>query len=119
MSSWVLSIGLVPNTLYRVTVSAKTLRAPTFDQKRTSSSMEKFSTHINFKTLPKGKFFFCISFNIRIPDLIPLLHNSYIVNFSLITHFVSFAKLKANRINAKIKLLIYSIEKYLKKAILP
>ncbi|XP_050524709.1 peripheral-type benzodiazepine receptor-associated protein 1 [Daktulosphaira vitifoliae] len=46
--------GLVPNTLYRVTVSAKTLRAPTFDQKRTTTSMEKFSTHINFKTLPKG-----------------------------------------------------------------
>ncbi|XP_050441109.1 uncharacterized protein LOC126846058 isoform X4 [Adelges cooleyi] len=46
--------GLVPNTLYRVTVSAKTLRAPSFDQKRTTASMEKFSTHINFKTLPKG-----------------------------------------------------------------
>lgn len=58
IGSWVLSIGLVPNTLYRVSVSAKTLRAPTFDQKRTSSSLEKFSTHINFKTLPKGKHIF-------------------------------------------------------------
>lgn len=75
ISSWVLSIGLVPNTLYRVTVSAKTLRAPTFDQKRTSSSMEKFSTHINFKTLPKGKhfLFFSCFFNIHIYTYIPAI----------------------------------------------
>lgn len=99
ISSWVLSIGLVPNTLYRVTVSAKTLRAPTFDQKRTSSSMEKFSTHINFKTLPKGKHFCFFTFHLTIGHEIydrcyesVILRYYYTITFSSRNHFVGFCE---------------------------
>ncbi|XP_069684047.1 RIMS-binding protein 2 isoform X8 [Periplaneta americana] len=45
--------GLAPNTVYRVTVRAKNIRAPTFDEKA-SQQMERFSCHIDFRTLPKG-----------------------------------------------------------------
>ncbi|XP_049794503.1 RIMS-binding protein 2-like [Schistocerca nitens] len=45
--------GLAPNTVYRVTVRAKNIRAPHFDEKNTQQ-MERLSTHIDFRTLPKG-----------------------------------------------------------------
>nr|XP_018917648.1 PREDICTED: uncharacterized protein LOC109044172 isoform X5 [Bemisia tabaci] len=45
--------GLAPNTLYRVSVRAKNIRAPHFDDKA-SIPVEKFSCHIDFRTLPKG-----------------------------------------------------------------
>ncbi|XP_065214822.1 RIMS-binding protein 2-like isoform X3 [Planococcus citri] len=43
--------GLVPNTIYRVTVRAKNIRAPQFDDKTAS---DKYASHIDFRTLPKG-----------------------------------------------------------------
>jgi hypothetical protein len=46
--------GLAPNTVYRVTVRAKNIRAPSFDEKA-SQQMERFSCHIDFRTLPKGE----------------------------------------------------------------
>jgi len=46
--------GLAPNTVYRVTVRAKNIRAPNFDEKA-SQQMERFSCHIDFRTLPKGE----------------------------------------------------------------
>ncbi|XP_049839037.1 RIMS-binding protein 2-like isoform X9 [Schistocerca gregaria] len=45
--------GLAPNTVYRVTVRAKNIRAPHFDEKNTQQ-MERLSAHIDFRTLPKG-----------------------------------------------------------------
>ncbi|XP_054290498.1 peripheral-type benzodiazepine receptor-associated protein 1-like isoform X8 [Macrosteles quadrilineatus] len=45
--------GLAPNTVYRVTVRAKNIRAPHFDEK-TNISIERYSCHIDFRTLPKG-----------------------------------------------------------------
>ncbi|PNF20897.1 hypothetical protein B7P43_G11184, partial [Cryptotermes secundus] len=45
--------GLAPNTVYRVTVRAKNIRAPNFDEKA-SQQMERFSCHVDFRTLPKG-----------------------------------------------------------------
>lgn len=47
------SIGLAPNTVYRVTVRAKNIRAPHFDEK-SSIPVERYSCHIDFRTLPKG-----------------------------------------------------------------
>jgi hypothetical protein len=49
----VVIIGLAPNTVYRVTVRAKNIRAPNFDEKA-SQQMERFSCHVDFRTLPKG-----------------------------------------------------------------
>lgn len=46
-------IGLVPNTIYRVTVRAKNIRAPQFDDKTAS---DRYASHIDFRTLPKGTF---------------------------------------------------------------
>jgi hypothetical protein len=46
--------GLAPNTVYRVTVRAKNIRAPNFDEKA-SQQMERLSCHIDFRTLPKGE----------------------------------------------------------------
>lgn len=46
--------GLSPNTTYRVSIRAKNLRAPQFDEKETHSQ-EKLSAGIEFRTLPKGK----------------------------------------------------------------
>ncbi|XP_071447128.1 uncharacterized protein [Hetaerina americana] len=45
--------GLAPNTTYRVTVRAKNIRAPYFDEK-SSQHVERLSSHIDFRTLPKG-----------------------------------------------------------------
>ncbi|XP_075220462.1 RIMS binding protein [Lycorma delicatula] len=45
--------GLAPNTVYRVTVRAKNIRAPHFDEK-SSIPVERYSCHIDFRTLPKG-----------------------------------------------------------------
>ncbi|XP_066905379.1 RIMS-binding protein 2 [Halyomorpha halys] len=45
--------GLAPNTVYRVTVRAKNIRAPHFDEK-SNIAMERYSCHIDFRTLPKG-----------------------------------------------------------------
>ncbi|KAK9498069.1 hypothetical protein O3M35_003951 [Rhynocoris fuscipes] len=45
--------GLAPNTVYRVTVRAKNIRAPHFDEK-SNIPPEKYSCHIDFRTLPKG-----------------------------------------------------------------
>ncbi|KAF6216072.1 hypothetical protein GE061_000410 [Apolygus lucorum] len=45
--------GLAANTVYRVTVRAKNIRAPNFDEK-SSISMERYACHIDFRTLPKG-----------------------------------------------------------------
>jgi hypothetical protein len=47
-------IGLAPNTVYRVTVRAKNIRAPNFDE-NSSQQMERFSCHVDFRTLPKGE----------------------------------------------------------------
>lgn len=51
---YVVITGLAPNTVYRVTVRAKNIRAPNFDEKA-SQHMERFSCHIDFRTLPKGE----------------------------------------------------------------
>ncbi|KAL1454406.1 hypothetical protein WDU94_010668 [Cyamophila willieti] len=45
--------GLAPNTEYRVTVRAKNIRAPNYDDKAIVP-IEKFSAHVDFRTLPKG-----------------------------------------------------------------
>ncbi|XP_063218696.1 uncharacterized protein LOC134528958 [Bacillus rossius redtenbacheri] len=45
--------GLAPNTVYRVTVKAKNIRAPHFDEKSLFPE-ERLSSHIDFRTLPKG-----------------------------------------------------------------
>ncbi|CAL4059253.1 unnamed protein product [Meganyctiphanes norvegica] len=45
--------GLSPNTTYRVTIRAKNLRAPQFDEKA-SRNQDRLSTTIEFRTLPKG-----------------------------------------------------------------
>ncbi|XP_073998892.1 RIMS-binding protein 2-like isoform X2 [Rhodnius prolixus] len=45
--------GLAPNTVYRVTVRAKNIRAPHFDEK-SNIPVERYSCHIDFRTLPKG-----------------------------------------------------------------
>ncbi|XP_063587934.1 microtubule-associated protein futsch-like isoform X3 [Penaeus indicus] len=45
--------GLSPNTTYRVTIRAKNLRAPQFDEKATRNQ-DRLSTTIEFRTLPKG-----------------------------------------------------------------
>ncbi|KAI5725005.1 hypothetical protein M8J77_010009 [Diaphorina citri] len=45
--------GLAPNTEYRVTVRAKNIRAPNYDDKAVVP-IEKFSAHVDFRTLPKG-----------------------------------------------------------------
>ncbi|BES90149.1 Variant SH3 domain [Nesidiocoris tenuis] len=45
--------GLAANTVYRVTVRAKNIRAPNFDEK-SNINMEKYACHIDFRTLPKG-----------------------------------------------------------------
>ncbi|XP_037796181.1 uncharacterized protein LOC119591500 [Penaeus monodon] len=44
--------GLSPNTTYRVTIRAKNLRAPQFDEKATRNQ-DRLSTTIEFRTLPK------------------------------------------------------------------
>lgn len=49
---FVLFTGLAPNTVYRVTVKAKNIRAPHFDEKIIRP--ERYSCHIDFCTLPKG-----------------------------------------------------------------
>ncbi|RXG56729.1 RIMS-binding protein 2 [Armadillidium vulgare] len=45
--------GLSPNTIYRVSIRAKNLRAPQFDEK-SSLFQERLSAGIEFRTLPKG-----------------------------------------------------------------
>ncbi|XP_024084394.1 peripheral-type benzodiazepine receptor-associated protein 1 isoform X4 [Cimex lectularius] len=45
--------GLAPNTVYRVTVRAKNIRAPHFDEKA-NIPIERYACHIDFRTLPKG-----------------------------------------------------------------
>uniref|UniRef100_A0A8D9EKR2 RIMS-binding protein 2 n=1 Tax=Cacopsylla melanoneura TaxID=428564 RepID=A0A8D9EKR2_9HEMI len=45
--------GLAPNTEYRVTVRAKNIRAPNYDDKAIVP-IERFSAHVDFRTLPKG-----------------------------------------------------------------
>ncbi|XP_039298084.1 RIMS-binding protein 2 [Nilaparvata lugens] len=45
--------GLAPNTVYRVTVRAKNIRAPNFNEK-TTIPVERYSCHIDFRTLPKA-----------------------------------------------------------------
>ncbi|ROT62436.1 RIMS-binding protein 2 [Penaeus vannamei] len=47
--------GLSPNTTYRVTIRAKNLRAPQFDEKATRNQ-DRLSTTIEFRTLPKVLF---------------------------------------------------------------
>lgn len=54
MTYYITIIGLAPNTVYRVTVRAKNIRAPNFDEKA-SQQMERFSCHVDFRTLPKGE----------------------------------------------------------------
>ncbi|EEB13454.1 hypothetical protein Phum_PHUM240780 [Pediculus humanus corporis] len=46
--------GLAPNTIYRVTVRAKNIRAPHFDEK-SQKQLERFSCHMDFRTLSKGQ----------------------------------------------------------------
>ncbi|KAL0267033.1 UNVERIFIED_CONTAM: hypothetical protein PYX00_009410 [Menopon gallinae] len=46
--------GLAPNTIYRVTVRAKNIRAPHFDEK-SQKQLERLSCHMEFRTLSKGK----------------------------------------------------------------
>ncbi len=46
--------GLTPNTVYRVTVRAKNIKAPHFDEK-SAKHLDKLSAHTEFRTLPKGK----------------------------------------------------------------
>lgn len=48
-----LSAGLAPDTVYRVTVRAKNIRAPHFDEKH-NLPLDRYSSHIDFVTLPKG-----------------------------------------------------------------
>lgn len=47
--------GLSPNTVYRVTVKAKNIRSPHFNLDETTPQYaEKYCTHVEFRTLPKG-----------------------------------------------------------------
>ena len=47
--------GLSPNTIYRVTVKAKNIRSPHFNLDETTTKYtEKYCTHVEFRTLPKG-----------------------------------------------------------------
>ena len=47
--------GLSPNTVYRVTVKAKNIRSPHFNlDENTPKYAEKYCTHVEFRTLPKG-----------------------------------------------------------------
>ena len=47
--------GLSPNTIYRVTVKAKNIRSPHFNLDETTQKYaEKYCTHVEFRTLPKG-----------------------------------------------------------------
>ena len=48
--------GLSPNTIYRVTVKAKNIRSPHFNtmDETTAKYAEKYCTHVEFRTLPKG-----------------------------------------------------------------
>ena len=48
--------GLTPNTVYRVTVRAKNIKASPFvDEKSLVRLLEKLSAHTEFRTLNKGK----------------------------------------------------------------
>ncbi|XP_059484773.1 uncharacterized protein LOC132202027 isoform X15 [Neocloeon triangulifer] len=47
--------GLAPNTTYRVTVRAKAIRAPYFDEKTSNQRDERLACHIDFRTLPKAQ----------------------------------------------------------------
>ena len=48
--------GLSPNTIYRVTIKAKNIRSPHFNtmDETTAKYAEKYCTHVQFRTLPKG-----------------------------------------------------------------
>jgi len=45
--------GLTPNTIYRVTVRSKNIRAPHMDENNVRL-LDKLSVHTEFRTLPKG-----------------------------------------------------------------
>ena len=48
--------GLTPNTVYKVTVRAKNIKASPFvDEKSLVRLLEKLSAHTEFRTLNKGK----------------------------------------------------------------
>ncbi|XP_065333929.1 RIMS-binding protein 2 isoform X16 [Cloeon dipterum] len=47
--------GLAPNTTYRVTVRAKAIRAPYFDEKSSNLRDDRLACHIDFRTLPKAQ----------------------------------------------------------------
>ena len=50
--------GLTPNTVYKVTVRAKNIKASPFvDEKSLVRLLEKLSAHTEFRTLNKGKDF--------------------------------------------------------------
>lgn len=73
--------GLAPNTLYRVSVRAKNIRAPHFDDKA-SIPVEKFSCHIDFRTLPKGEDeISVVLFILHVLDTVTVRHPKKIQSF--------------------------------------
>ena len=53
--------GLTPNTVYKVTVRAKNIKASPFvDEKSLVRLLEKLSAHTEFRTLNKGKLYVVI-----------------------------------------------------------
>ena len=61
--------GLTPNTVYKVTVRAKNIKASPFvDEKSLVRLLEKLSAHTEFRTLNKGKLYIS-RFHTKILDL--------------------------------------------------
>ena len=59
--------GLTPNTVYKVTVRAKNIKASPFvDEKSLVRLLEKLSAHTEFRTLNKGKLVFLFKNGSRI-----------------------------------------------------
>ncbi len=55
--------GLTPNTVYKVTVRAKNIKASPFvDEKSLVRLLEKLSAHTEFRTLNKGKLYIIVDF---------------------------------------------------------
>lgn len=53
-------LGLSPNTIYKVTIRAKNIKAsPYVDEKSLSKLLEKLSAHTDFRTLNKGEISIC------------------------------------------------------------
>ena len=59
--------GLTPNTVYKVTVRAKNIKASPFvDEKSLVRLLEKLSAHTEFRTLNKGKLYTISRFHTKI-----------------------------------------------------